>query len=64
MAPVPGEAGVHRPRLRSTTLALPAALPAAFFPEPVFAQARTEATVLIGQVDAALKHRRGAAVAK
>jgi hypothetical protein len=43
---------------------LPVALPAAFFPGPVFAQARTEATVLIGQVATALKNRRGAAVAK
>jgi hypothetical protein len=63
-ASVPGEAGVHRPRLRSTRLVLPVALLAAFFPGPVFAQARTEATVLIGQVATALKNRRGAAVAK
>lgn len=62
-ASVPSEAGVHRPRLRSTRLALPVAL-LAVFPGPVFAQARTEATVLIGQVAAALKNRRGAAVAK
>ena len=46
-ASAPSEAGVHRPRLRSTWLVVPVALLAAFFPGPVFAQARTDATVIM-----------------